>query len=1503
MPAPEISRQDAKIDLWERKLLDLTTRNALLNVKIKGNTIPLFVTSSCDIEDSISSEKDYVIISRNDNELIPAGEYGIEDLANTESFIEELNKATEAGNIYSALSAKDLEDKLKALYRNSRAAIEEDGAGTLFLACGLLKWIDDKKDNTAYYAPIVLVPVELVRKFGVGKYVLRKTDEDAIMNRSLVEKLKRDFDIDISELDGEIEDDESGKNVRGVLDTLTNTISTKDGWSVIDACVLGMFSFSKFVMWNDLRLHREELAKNDIVRSLLDGHLSWTYEDMEKSADEFKGDDNILLPITADNSQLYAIKSACGDSRQNTEPKSFVLHGPPGTGKSQTITSMIANAIADGKTVLFAAEKKAALDVVYSRLSRIGLEPFCLELHSNKIRKGWVLDQLKEALEYKLKNMPESGYDKALKEIQARRDELDIYNEELTRTQECGFSLYEMLCIYAENQDAPDITLEDGYDEGLTEDRISASAALLGEYIAVGDGLSGVLPYVGATEYSQDTKVKLPSELQAWEASVKHLEMALSALTSTMTLSSIGTGLPSCGKASAMITNYLAARTKILSSWKIEFLAQDAAALKNAYTAASGKIAPFRGMAVNKVYNNVKQYEKTPGANKSGLGELLDEFASYKDTFTRLGFAPAAAVSPALPEFNAAYKEYGAARAAAAGRLGISRTSADFAEELSLIADIRSNEAHIREKTIANKAAANGDALKIRSVISAYEEGILNKDNITPAYMKAWSKLMICKVIDGSEILSGFSGKVFDERVSKLKALSDEFRDITKQEIIIRIARRLPSFNEDANSASGLGFLQRAIKSRGRGVSIRALFREAQELILKLTPCVLMSPISAAQFIAPSDTPMFDLVIFDEASQLPTCEAVGAIARGKHAVIVGDPMQMPPTSFFRDQTAEEENADTDDLESILDDCLAAGMPQTRLLWHYRSRHESLITFSNRSFYDSKLYTFPSVDDRASRVTLVRCDGIFDSGRTRTNEAEAKAVTAELVARSKDPELSKLTYGIVTFNIQQQNLIEDMVDDACRQDPEFEKWAYGGEEPVFIKNLENVQGDERDVILFSVNYGPDSEGNVSMNFGPINKDGGWRRLNVAVTRSRCEMKVFSSLPPERIRTSEATPEGVLAFKRFLLYAEGNEMWDSDLAAAADNNGTSFIDRSARVKGVKEDICRRLREKGYFTATDIGKSCFKVDVGVMESQDADKYCLGILIDGSSANTNSSSSNREIEQPSMLKGLGWNVIRVWSIEWWENPDRVIEECIEAIKNGSMPDPEPASAENASESEESAPDSAPVAENSAEIEKSAQESAPETQKKTEFAVPYVKADVTLPEFTSKQFCDAQNLAVLESAAKTVIETEAPISFDLYMRRLTDACGIKRKTPQVRERCLYLLRRLKYPVSEYRDPDYDRLIIWKNEADRYNIMPYYRVPESPEDMRDQLDMPIEEAARAAIYLARSQYGMPYEDLVYETGKALGFKTSTPNVKLMTSLAIDFAVKKGELTRGERLVK
>ena len=1500
-----ISRQDAKVDQWERKLLDLTTRNALLNVRLKGNTIPLFVTSASDIEDSVSAEKDYVIIPRTDVENIPAGEYGIEDLAATSAFDDSIKAAEADGKIYSSLTDKELADKIKALYRNSRSALEEDGAGTLFLACGLLKWIDEKKDNAVYYAPVVLVPVELVRKFGSGNYVLRKTDDDSIMNRSLVEKLKRDFDIDISELDGEIRDDGSGKDVSAVFNTLSEALKMKEGWKVIDACVLGMFSFSKFVMWNDLRRHREELASNDIVKSLMDGQLSWTYENMEELSRDFKGDDNILLPISADNSQLYAIQQACGTAENDYTPKSFVLHGPPGTGKSQTITTMIANAVANGKTVLFAAEKKAALDVVYSRLSKIGLAPFSLELHSNKIRKGWVLDQLKEALEYKTKNLPASGYDKALEEIQKRRDELDIYADALSETKSYGYSLYEMLCIYSQYSSAPDVVLEDGYDEGLTEDAVAQAVRALEEYTAVSSGTSDVLPFVGATEYSQEAKVKLPSELDALSNSAADYENKLINLRAVLTTVAAGGDIASADKARAKCENYLEARKQILQTWDKDFLAQDADALIKEYTAAEAKWGPLKTMAVNKVYNKVKTWDKSGNA-KDTLGTHLSDLSSYKKAFAGLGFDPAADVPSVVPEFIAASKGYAAARDAVNSRLEISKLDektegTTFAEVREIIQQIRENEGAIRERTIVNKAGARCRELKLTPLIRAYEDNSseVNKDTLTSTYMKAWSKLLICKIIDDTEVLRNFSGKVFDERVAKLKELSDEFRDITKQEIILKVAKRIPDFNIEANAASMLGKLQRAIKSRGRGISIRSLFRETQDIILKLTPCVLMSPISAAQFIAPSKEPLFDLVIFDEASQLPTCEAIGAIARGKHAVIVGDPMQMPPTSFFKDQTIAGDDYDTEDLESILDDCLAVGMPQTRLLWHYRSRHESLITFSNRSFYDSKLYTFPSVDDRASRITLVKCDGVFDSGKTRTNEVEAKAVTDELVARSRDPELSKLTYGVVTFNIQQQNLIEDMIDDVCRQDEEFEKWAFGGEEPIFIKNLENVQGDERDVILFSVNYGPDEEGKVSMNFGPINKDGGWRRLNVAVTRSRCEMKVFSSLPSEMIKAGEGSPEGVLAFKRFLMYAEQNTLWDSDLAPAPDagNSTVSFVDINAKTRGIKESICTALAAEGYSADTDIGKSGFKVDVGVIDPDDPESYCLGILIDGSSVNTGASASTREIEQPAMLRSLGWNVIKIWSLEWWEDPKKVIAQCIDAINNRNKPDPGPEPSEEAEE---------PVAEESPAPE--------QTQKKTEFEVGrapssnYVKAAVSLPALSSKDFCDPANIGLLTAACKTVVETESPICFDVLVERLTGACGITRKTAPVKDRCEYLVKALHYPTTKLNlamdeSADYDRVFVWKDAEFIGSVLPEYRVPAAGEDMRDCREITLEEASCAACYVARSQFGMPIDNLIEETGRALGFRTNTPMVKILCDKAVRHAIGIGELEFNSRIVK
>ena len=468
----------------------------------------------------------------------------------------------------------------------------------------------------------------------------------------------------------------------------------------------------------------------------------------------------------------------------------------------------------------------------------------------------------------------------------------------------------------------------------------------------------------------------------------------------------------------------------------MEFLAQDASSLKASYEAAANKWGPLKSGALKKVYAAVKAYDKSGNAEPE-LGKHIDTLLVYKNEFAAMGFDTAAGVPAVLGEFKQARQEFDAARDAVISRLGIKilepgTTSADFNSVRSIIDDITANESSIRPKILLNVASAKCDSLKLHALIEAFSKGDVNEQTLLPAFRKAWSKLVICKTInvagdveniiltaekndnratieDESDVLKTFSGSIFDDKIKKLKALSDEFETITREDIRLKLVQRsmMPDM-ETANKDSALGKLQRAIKSHGRGVSIRSLMREVSNVVLELTPCVLMSPMSAAQFIEPSEEPLFDLVIFDEASQLPTCKAVGVLARGKNAVVVGDPNQMPPTSFFKEQVFDDENYEVEDLESILDDCLAVGMPESRLLWHYRSRHESLITFSNRAFYDSKLYTFPSVDDIKSRVTLVPCHGTFDSGKTRTNEVEARAVVEELVARSKDPVNSKLT---------------------------------------------------------------------------------------------------------------------------------------------------------------------------------------------------------------------------------------------------------------------------------------------------------------------------------------------------------------------------------------------------------------------------------------------------------------------------------------------------------------
>ena len=324
------------------------------------------------------------------------------------------------------------------------------------------------------------------------------------------------------------------------------------------------------------------------------------------------------------------------------------------------------------------------------------------------------------------------------------------------------------------------------------------------------------------------------------------------------------------------------------------------------------------------------------------------------------------------------------------------------------------------------------------------------------------------------------------------------------------------------------------------------------------------------------------------------------------------------------------------------------------MWHYRSKHESLIAFSNAKFYDNKLRTFPSTDDIISKVTYVNVEGYYDKGKTRQNSFEAKAIVEEIIRRLSDPELSKRSIGIVTFSVVQQFLIEDLLNEVFKSRPDLEKIATETEEPIFIKNLENVQGDERDVILFSIGYGPDKDGKVSLNFGPVNREGGWRRLNVAVTRARYEMQVFSTLRADQIDLARTSSEGVASLKAFLAYAEKGR------SALPNRFSFSNISNSSFSNMLSEQI----QQHGYNVHTDIGCSTYKVDIGVINPSNKNEYLLGILCDGDNYLKANTTRDREITQPQVLKSLGWNIYKVWSADWWENPDKTISQIIDVIK-----------------------------------------------------------------------------------------------------------------------------------------------------------------------------------------------------------------------------------------------
>lgn len=623
--------------------------------------------------------------------------------------------------------------------------------------------------------------------------------------------------------------------------------------------------------------------------------------------------------------------------------------------------------------------------------------------------------------------------------------------------------------------------------------------------------------------------------------------------------------------------------------------------------------------------------------------------------------------------------------------------------------------------------------------------------------------------------LARFDRLTHERLIQEFNQLDEASFRYAQESLVERLYANLPS----KHAPGEMEALRKEFTKKQRHLPIRKLLREAGTVIQQAKPVFMMSPMSVAGYLAQGNLD-FDLVIFDEASQIPAPEALGAILRGRQVVVVGDSKQMPPTNFFG-QSVElsDEEADesaTADVESILGMMKARGMPERMLRWHYRSRHHSLIAVSNDQFYDNQLLIFPSpgVHPEARGLRFRHLpETHYDRGGSRTNAGEARAVAEAVIQHTR--ETPQLSLGVVAFSTAQREAILLEVERLRREHDELESFFrhHDGGDEFFIKNLENVQGDERDVIFISVGYGRTSAGRLGQSFGPINQTGGERRLNVLISRARLAMDVFANFQADELKVTESSPFGVRALQAFLKYAETGELPTYEISEREPDSPFEWA------------VMRAIQDLGYEVQPQVGSQGFFIDLAVRDPEAPNRFLLAVECDGASYHSSAIARDRDRLRQSVLEGLGWRFHRIWSTEWFRNSAAETERLKEALEAASRHQKDlEARAKAAAEDITPMRDDEPQIEEATETEV-ASGIAREAETDLTPGIPaYAPVDTTRIGLSSadSQF-DEIPASRLQKAILAVVEGEGPIHRKMLLVRLTEATGVQRAGARIQRR------------------------------------------------------------------------------------------------------------------------
>jgi len=1192
-------------------------------------------------------------------------------------------------------TTKEIGDRLRRIRAKAVENLEERGLETLFVAAGLAHWQEPDGGSDAS-APVLLVPAALRRKGADSvSYTLERLGE-AQLNPAMVARLAAmgkplaaetilhgetraetaaaepaagaNADTEAApaapgaEADGE-EPEGSAADLEKVFERLTAAVAGVPGFAIESRLILSNFSFQKMAIVKDLEQAGDSLAAHDIVAALagasdareaiLGRRTPITLEslDSEPPSSEF-------AVMDSDSSQSRVVRAAVAG-------QSGVVQGPPGTGKSQVITNLIAGLVASGQRVLFVAEKRAALEVVLKRLEQRGLGDLALDLHGADISRKQVAARLAQSLA-NVRNAPAVEDDAPLQRLAEHRARLRAHAMRVHRPQApSGLSVYgiegRLLRLPAGSECA--VRWRGDALHPLSEAAITEAHDLLAD-LAVDARIvqrAADCPWASAS-------LRTVAEAQAMTNLVPSLLSGVAALRGDTAGFAQATGAPEAATLAAFNQQLAASALAngVLAEWQPGVFDEDIEArVKALWPAESGGLPALIARWFNGGFKSAKKsagkLRKSPASPK-GLVDGLRAVAAARDAWKK-------AAPGSKPVAFAALGEVSGRTGAVSGELGT--FSALFERDLpamplaemtpwleSLTVDpesaMRVPAVHHAEERLAE--------LGVAAFVAYIRESGLPPEAWGRQLDFAWLRSCLDAALAAEPELVAFDG-------ANQQRLVDEFVQLDRAHLDRNTRRVRRAYSERAIEVMNqfpdqAALIRREAQKRARHLPIRRLLAEAPDVLTALTPCFMASPLSVSQLLG-SERRFFDVVVFDEASQVLSEDAVTSLMRGERALVAGDRHQLPPTQFFAsgedEEKGDDDGAPEDDIsvqgfESLLDQ-MSAFLEPWMLQWHYRSRDERLIAFSNAHIYHD-LVTFPGIGADGMGVSHVLVESAGRTGAESVEEEVAQVV--ELVvehARTRPKE----TLGVIALGITHARRVEQAIEARVAQLPEVAAFfAEDAPERFFVKNLERVQGDERDHIILTLGAGPGADGRVSnIRFGPLNREGGERRLNVAVTRSKRRMTLVSSFTHQQM--SPGRPgTGTELLQAYLAYA-----------AAGGQVITSAAGSGGELTPFESDIRDALAARGMPVVARLGASESKIDFAGRAGNDPARFVLAIESDGPGYAGAPTVRDRDRLRRQQLEALGWKCHRIWTGDWFRRRDAEIERAVAAYAAASAPKP----------------------------------------------------------------------------------------------------------------------------------------------------------------------------------------------------------------------------------------